>query len=430
MSTLPNRPIGSLLAGFLIIALAACGTIAPSGSGFPVTQPVVPSATVRPTVVPIPGHEVYGFVPYWEMDASIVDHVAGTDLTTLGLFSVTHRRDGELDDSQNGHRRIAGDIGRRLTRAAHDRGSRVELVYTSFGADKNRQFYTEPEAQARWIEVLVDLVDALGLDGVNVDVERLPVEHVLDYGDFVGRLRSALRARLPDAQVSVATQANELGAAMAAAAAAAGADRIFLMGYDYHWAGSNPGASAPIDRVDGEPRDLVWSLDLYAGLGVPVDRTILGLPLYGMTWPVIGPGVGQPSTGRGDTWVPRWNLSTFADPDFEPMFDPIESVEFYAVPIEGAALPSPSGAGASAGGGPAVGASPSPDGGATFEPAPPEPSWNAVYFDSPRSLTPKLLLADERGLAGAGFWAIGYERGVPGYTELIATFRAGDLEAP
>ena len=45
-----------------------------------------------------------------------------------------------------------------------------------------------------------------------------------------------------------------------------------------------------------------------------------------------------------------------------------------------------------------------------------------MYYDSPRSLTPKLLLADERGLAGAGFWAIGYERGVPGYTELISTF--------
>ena len=184
--------------------------------------------------------------------ASIVDHVEATDLTTLGLFSVTHRRDGELDDGQNGYRAITGDIGRRLIRAAQDRGTRVELVYTSFGPGKNRQFYTEPEAQARWIEVLVDLVDELGLDGVNVDVERLPVEHVLDFGAFVGRLREALRARMPDAQVSVATQANELGAGMAAAAAANGADRIFLMGYDYHWAGSEPGASAPIDRLDGE----------------------------------------------------------------------------------------------------------------------------------------------------------------------------------
>ena len=53
-----------------------------------------------------------------------------------------------------------------------------------------------------------------------------------------------------------------------------------------------------------------------------------------------------------------------------------------------------------------------------------------MYYDSPRSLSPKLALADERGLAGVGFWAIGYERGLPGYTELIDTFRAGELTAP
>jgi hypothetical protein len=59
-----------------------------------------------------------------------------------------------------------------------------------------------------------------------------------------------------------------------------------------------------------------------------------------------------------------------------------------------------------------------------------ERDWNAVYYDSPRSLTPKLALADARGLAGAGFWAIGYERGLPDYTKLIKTFKAGKLEAP
>jgi spore germination protein YaaH len=366
---------------------------------------------------------VYGFVPYWEMDDSIVDHVGAIDLTTLALFSVTHRRNGELDDGQNGYEKIASDLGRRLIQAAHDRGSRVELVYTSFGPGKNRQFYTEPEAQGRWIEVLVDLVDELGLDGVNVDVEGLPLEHVLDFGGFVGRLREALRARLPDAQLSVATQANELGAGMAAAAAANGADRIFLMGYDYHWAGSDPGASAPIERLDGEARDLVWSLDLYAALGVPVERTILGLPLYGVTWPVIGPGVGSPATGRGDAWVPRRNLSVFADSSFEPMLEPVESVEFYAVPMAGTASASPGSAAS-----PGTAASAGPSSGSFGTPEP--PGWNAVYFDSPRSLAPKLALADERGLAGAGFWAIGYERGLPGYKELIATFRAGDLQAP
>jgi hypothetical protein len=219
----------------------------------------------------------------------------------------------------------------------------------------------------------------------------------------------------------VATQANELGAAMAAAAAGNGADRIFLMGYDYHTASSEPGASAPIDRLDGEPRDLVWSLDLYAALGVPVERTILGLPLYGVTWPVIGPGVGSPSIGRGDSWVPRRNLAVFADPSFEPTLEPVESVEFYAVPMRAVASASP-GSGASRG----SGASPAAPAAGTPDP----PGWNAVYYDSPRSLAPKLALADDRGLAGAGFWAIGYERGLPGYRELIAKFRAGDLKAP
>jgi hypothetical protein len=178
-----------------------------------------------------------------------------------------------------------------------------------------------------------------------------------------------------------------------------------------------------MDRLDGEPRDLVWSLDLYATLGVPVDRTILGLPLYGMTWPVIGPGVGAPSTGRGDAWVPRRNLAALADPSIEPVLEPIESVEFYAVPMPGVAS-APPGSAAPSGSVAPTGSIASPDG------SPEPPGWNAVYFDSPRSLTPKLLLADERGLAGAGFWAIGYERGLPDYTKLIATFHAGDLEAP
>jgi spore germination protein YaaH len=333
---------------------------------------------------------LYGFVPYWEMDESIAAHIAGTPLTTLALFSVTHQRDGELDEAQQGILRIRGGVGESIIAAAREAGMRIELTYTSFGERKNERFYTEPEAQARWIEVLVDLVAELDLDGVNVDVELLPREFVDDYGDFVGRLGVALRARVEGASLSVATASGPRGASMAAAAAAAGADRIFLMGYDYHWEGSQPGASSPMDRLDGEPNDLVWSLDLYGEMGVPTDSLLLGLPLYGVTWPVEGPGVGMASTGRGDDWVPRHNLRVFEDAATDFVLDEIEVVEYYAVGSDAA-------------------------------------GWDAVYFDSPRTLAPKLALADERGLAGAGFWAIGYERGLPEYTDLMTTFRAGDI---
>jgi spore germination protein YaaH len=399
------------LLSLVILGTAACGTNpppSPTTNARPSEHPI----SANPTTIPVPKHEVYGFVPYWEMDATIAEHIGKTDLSTLALFSVTHKRNGTID-VQNGLRKIRGDVGRAMIDAAHGRGANVELVYTCFGAAKNDQFYGDPKAQARWIGVLVDLVDELGVDGVNVDVEGLPIGHVADYAAFVGRLRTALRDRLPKAEVSVATQANELGAAMAAAAAAAGADRVFLMGYDYRWAGSEPGASAPIERMDGEPKDLTWSLDLYGSLGVPTDRLILGLPLYGVTWPVIGPGFLSPATGRGDTWVPRWNLGVFADPTFAPTYEPTESVEFYAKP-SGFTSAEPSAN--------VPGVPPSDT------PAP--TGWNAVYYDSPRSLTPKLQLADARGLAGAGFWAIGYERGVPGYTEMISAFRQGKLDQP
>ena len=403
-----NRSIAIVV---LVALLVGCGgpTLSPDRSAGN-DAAVAPSP--RPTVTPAPGHEVYGFVPYWEMDDTIAEHISATDLTTLALFSVTHRRNGKLDD-QNGLRRIRGPVGQAMIRAAHQRGAKVEIVYTCFGAAKNNQFYGDPKAQARWIDELVGLVQDVDADGVNVDVEGLPAEHVPDYGAFVGRLRDALRLSVPKAEVSVATQANEVGASMAAAAVSTGADRVFLMGYDYRWAGSQPGASAPIDRMDGETKDLVWSLDLYSALGVPVDRTILGLPLYGVTWPVIGPGFLSPSTGRGEPWVPRWNLRVFDDPSFAPTFEPTESVEFYVKPSAFAtAIPSAN----------VPGVAPSDTPGPI--------AWNAVYYDSPRSLTPKLRLADDRGLAGAGFWAIGYERGVPGYTDLIASFHAGKLDAP
>ena len=371
---------GGLFDGRGAVANAPAGSAAPPPSDPGLASPAVP---------PVPGHEVYGYVPYWEIDAGIAAHLAATDLTTLALFSVTHNSRGELSLGENGYRRITGRVGRQVLSEAHARGTRVEIVYTSFGEDKNRAFYANEAAQARWIEVLVAFTEEQGFDGINVDVEGLPLELVPAYGAWVGELREALRARLPDAQVSVATQANQRGAAMAAVAAAAGADRIFLMGYDYRTAGSQPGASAPMDRLDGDDRDLPWSLDRYADLGVPVERTILGLPLYGVTWPVSGPGFGAPALGRGDSWVPRRNLDVLQADGFEPVLDATESVEFHVIESDGDA------------------------------------PWSALYYDSPRSLVPKLALANARGLAGAGFWAIGYERGLPDYTELIAQFRAG-----
>jgi spore germination protein YaaH len=288
-----------------------------------------------------------------------------------------------------------------LIREAHKRGVAVQLVYTSFGTARNQQFFTSLAVQDATIDALVGMAARIGVDGINVDVERVDVELAPAFGAFVGRLRTALRVSLPAGQVSIATTSGPIGAAMAAAAANAGADRIFIMGYDYHYAGSDVGASAPMDRRDGAAPDLVWSLDLFESMGVPIEKTILGLPLYGMRWRVAGPELGAPRLGDGAIWVPADNPRFLASPPAPPELDPIEIVEFYAVAPTVSPVPGDSRATA---------------------------GWQAIYVDSTRTLAPKLALADARGLAGAGFWAIGYERGLSGYRDLIARFAAGKLK--
>jgi spore germination protein YaaH len=401
-----RRPMIGLVAVAAAVTIALVSNLASpgvptgpidAGSG----PPSAATITQPPKARPAPGHEVFGFVPYWEMNDDIAEHVATTPLTTLALFSVTHTKTGKIDTGQTGYKRITGPIGKQLIREAHDRGVAVQLVYTSFGTARNKRLLGSLKIQDATIDGLVELADRIGADGINVDIERLAVGLVPAYGAFVGRLREALRAIDPDGVVSASTGAGRTGAAMALAASTAGADRIFLMGYDYHYAGSEVGASAPMDRRDGAEQDLAWSLDLYEALGVPIERTILGLPLYGMRWRVTGPEIGAARLGNGAIWVPADNPRFLAAPPTPAELDPIEIVEFYAVAPT--VSPEPGDSRATAG-------------------------WQAIYVDSPRTLEPKLALADDRGLAGAGFWAVGYERGIPAYTDLMARFASGAIQ--
>jgi spore germination protein YaaH len=362
------------------------------------------------------------------MDGTIAAHLATTPLTTVGLFSVTNTSSGQLDTRQTGYKRITGGVGAQMIAAAHRRGTRVELVFTSFGTKRNAQFFGRPALQDATIASLVSLVGRLGIDGVDVDVEGLDVGRAADFGSFVGRLRSAVTAADPTHTVTVATGSGPTGAAMAAAAVGAGADRVFLMGYDYRTATSAPGATSPIDRADGG-RSLTWSLDLYASVGVAPEKLLLGLPLYGIAWPVAGPVLGAPAVGNGQSWILRRNLGVLTNPTAVPVADPLEGVDVYFVGADGrlappavvqpSALPSDASASAS----PSL----SPP---SATPMPGRTTWTAVYVDSAQTLARKLGLGESRGLAGAGFWAIGYERGLPAYTDLMTQYVAGDVPAP
>ena len=392
---------------------SAGGSTPPGGAGSEPT--LVPSPTPRP---PLGGTELFGYVPYWELHESTAAYLRDVPLTTIGLFSVSARRNGAINDRPVAHQRITGPIGRQIIAEAHQRDVRVELVFSSFGGEKNAIFFgrvpptpaasgepvpspgalSSPEnppspfaRQAPWVRTvdeLVALAVELDVNGINVDVERLDPLDRDAYGTFLSTLRSKLVGAIPRARVSVATEPGFTGVDNAAAAAKAGVDRIFLMGYDYHWSGSQPGASSPVDRSDGL-YTLRWSIDRYVEAGVPRDRILLGLPLYGMTWQTIGPDRGFDVVRKGQSFIPRQNLDVLLDESFEPLRDPLEVAEYFVLPESDA--------------------------------------WSITYYDSPATLRVKLALGRDAGLAGGGFWAIGYERGVPGYLRLMSEFRDGKV---
>jgi len=392
----------------------------PNGPGDGLGGAISATPTPRP---PIGGTELYAYLPYWEMTETTAAYLDAVPLSTLAVFSVSARRTGDLNTSAPGYERITSEIGRRIIDDAQARGARVELVFTSFGPERNGIFFgrvprrggaaptggapsgapptaaaptnqvtsglPSPPPYARSVPELVALADELGVDGINVDVEQLDELDRVAYGDFLSSLRRELVLRMPKGQVSVATEAGLRGVGNAAAASAAGVDRVFLMGYDYHWGGSNPGAVSPVERTDGL-YDLRWSIDRYVEAGVPRDRILLGLPLYGTTWRTMGPDRTWPVVGNGRAWIPRQHLDLLLDPSFQPSRDTLELSEFSVVADD--------------------------------------KEWLITYYDSPATLRPKLALARDHGLAGAGFWAIGYERGAPGYLELMADFRDGSVD--
>ena len=114
-----RRPVVAVVLVLLAVSIGLAVTLSRPAADRAAEGPDVPSsagpgsaAAGTPSPIPVPGHEVYGFVPYWEMDATIADHLAATDLTTIGLFSVTHRKNGSLSTGENGYKRITGPIGR------------------------------------------------------------------------------------------------------------------------------------------------------------------------------------------------------------------------------------------------------------------------------------------------------------------------------
>ena len=190
--------------------------------------------------------QVYGYLPYWRLDAGTADRLDYDLVSTIALFGLGIKKDGNIDMAWRGTQAYLSDDAAAVTNAAHAKGVRVVPTFQLFDSGTlpdMKAFLHSKAAQSRFIQQALALMDRRSADGANFDFEPMP-------STLVARLRvssspsfrTAMVKQFPKAKLVVAT----IGRAAARADQRAREDRRQDAGDDLQ---------LPLVGVDGDRGD-------------------------------------------------------------------------------------------------------------------------------------------------------------------------------
>ena len=373
---------------------ATASASAPISFGPPVVGAAVvvdPGPVLGLADAPLPlSREVFGFLPYWKMDAKSIAGLRYDLLSTIAIFGVGITRSGALDTTTNGYRAFTGATAAKVTAAAHAKKVRVVPTFQLFDSAKAvtmTRFLGDAKAQKKFIAQAVALIKARDADGAVLDFEPLPERLSAPFAAFAADFGRALHAKDAKSQLTVALHQSASDAQIAEIATSV--DRIFVMAYDYHWRGSQvAGPVAPLDGPGGDVR--LTLLRFIEGAGA--RKVILGVPYFGYDWPIAfkGPGaaVRLPASKNGGTWsVDYAAVVDFLKkhPSLKVQWDPTASSPYV-----------------------------------TYHDSKHKTDRQA-WYENARSIGAKYALAKSAGVAGVGIWALGMDKGRSELWDLIRT---------
>jgi spore germination protein YaaH len=156
---------------------------------------------------------------------------------------------------------------------------RVHLAITCNSAGLTH-FVIQSGSEARKQLVSEILAAVKDYDGLNIDMESVPVRDAEHFLSFLSELRAGLGGKMLSVCVPGRTRASQ---PYNYASIANLADRVFVMAYDEHWSGSSPGPVASMN----------WCKDVadYGLYAIGQQKLVMGIPFYGRSW-------GNKSTSR------------------------------------------------------------------------------------------------------------------------------------
>jgi len=221
--------------------------------------------------------------------------------------------------------RISPDGSRLTTYFSHNfvtwaqaQGVQVWPLVFDVGYDRSRAFLMNRDARRNAVDRLVHYVDALGLDGINIDFEHLRAADGPYKIQFLRELAIPLRERgaVLSAAVKVPIFATTfyrrdlIGLTV---------DFVQVMTYDEYWhTHTVAGPNASLPWVNTAIHNMLNGIR--PETGVPADKLIMGIPFYSRIWREV------PSTGETRRYRDLHMESArrfFEDRDVEWVWDPI-----------------------------------------------------------------------------------------------------------
>jgi len=362
------------------------------------TPTIQPDAPITPAGL---RREIFGFLPYWELNSSSL-RLDYAKISTIAYFGVgadalgnlqTRNADGTLTVGWSGW---TSSQMTSVMSAAHASHTRVVLTVQSFGwstAGLNRQksLLGSSTYRLNLARQIAAAVRDRGADGVNLDFEPLASTYDTQFTALVRTIRAELNKIHSGYQITFDTLGSIGNYPIEDATAPGGADAIFIMGYDYRLASSNPvGSIAPLTRTGYDIRDTILA---YTARVAP-SKLILGVPYYGRAWSTDSGALNATNTSSTKTGASTTVVyDTAADylAQYGRHYDAGEAVAWTAYLRQNCT---------------------STYGCVT--------SWRELYVDDAAAIGAKYDLVNGYGLRGAGIWALGYDGTRP---ELWATIQ-------
>lgn len=348
--------------------------------------------------------EVVGFLPTW-----MIGKTGGycEELTQMVFLGVEVEEDGDLKwDLQA--KKLGSDEYKSLKTRFGRCGGKNILGIKLFEDKKLKSLFAlgEDEVREGQSESIVNLIGQVkeavrdyGLDGVNVDFEYMANPTAVLEEEFVSFIDELKKAEVGEVGVDVFANTIIKGKEEGLQRLLAAADRVIVMAYDFHASGSQyAGAVAPINSPAGE-RNITEVVRRIVDLNLNKEKIVMAYPLYGYEWITVDENLGS----RAEDYVGMWSIKRIKESEgkiqkyssFKENWDEVSmtpwmswtervkksKVESYRV-------------------------------GKKWKKRTvyyTENETHQVYFENEKSLKIKMELAKQTGVAGVGFWALGYE---------------------